>query len=179
MSDAASGNPLYDAAVGFLVSERTGSDAWAKVAEFAANYPAIESEHINDTLARLKKEFTVVEKQVRKDFKVSRLPAAWRSAKSTAISALRLNIPLLDKDKAAQPKTDVSKLIKATKSGIITLAPVEKLKQHVAALLTIYASLTGPDHADATLHMIGIGTAAGMVMAPKHRVRTMAAASSS
>lgn len=152
-------NKLYDAAVGFLVSEKSNSNAWAQVAEFVAAYGNNEQD--------LQREFRIVERQVKKDFQVSRLPASWRSAKSTAINALRRSIPLLDTSGSPVPKTDVSKLISAAKKGVIVLTPMEKFKQHVDKAVAIFHTLSGADHAAAQLVFVGLGTAVGMVLTVK------------
>lgn len=173
-------NKLYDAAVGFLVSEKSNSNAWAQVAEFVAdhrmNYNPGDEEAEQQWLRHLKREFLVVERQVKKDFQVTRLPVSWRSAKSTSINAVTRGIPLLDTTGSPVPKTDVSKLISAAKKGIIILTPLEKFKHHVDKAMAIFGTLSGTDHDNARLVFVGLGTAVGMVL-PKKAAAAMAASS--
>jgi hypothetical protein len=155
-----------------MVSEKSHADAWSKVAVF------VQSKWQEGvTIDGLKAEFKVVEKQVMKDFDKKRMPASWRSAKSTALSAVTHNICLLDAGDKPMPKTDVGKLIRASKAGIITLSPLDQFKKHVDHAMTLYVSMTGSDAADARSVLIGLGTAVGMVPA-KRRTGSPATASS-
>lgn len=99
-----SGNPLYDACVGFMVSERTGTDSWEQVAM-----------HVNKMqqaglgMDSIRTEFRTTEQQIKKDFSVSVLPTAWRTAKHTALKAVRNGVPLLGGDGKVLGKTAVDK----------------------------------------------------------------------
>lgn len=151
MSESAS-KGLYDAAVNFLVSEKTGADAWAKVAEFVATHRTesrVTDENAErEWLRNLKLEFTIVERQVKKDFDVPRLPGAWRSAKSTAINGALHGLALLDDEGKAKPKTDVSKLIKGLKAGVIK-SPLQDWEKKFDAMTAAYAFLNASDKATA------------------------------
>jgi hypothetical protein len=75
-------NALYEACVGFMVAEKSNTDSWEKVARFVDGL--LKG---GKSLKEIKTEFFVVEHQIKKDFGVSTMPSAWRSAKSTALKA--------------------------------------------------------------------------------------------
>lgn len=87
---ATSEHLLYKAAVSFMVSERTSVESWELVAKFASRFTD------NGDVAALKKEFAVVEQQIKADFKIDALPSAWRSAKSVAVKAVKSAVRLVD-----------------------------------------------------------------------------------
>lgn len=102
-----SGNAMYDAVVGFMVSERTDVDSWNLVAtDVAARVKAGES---MDTI-RLAMRMT--EQQVKQDYSITSLPTAWRTAKHTALAAVANNVALLDSDDKPVPKTELDRRIK-------------------------------------------------------------------
>jgi hypothetical protein len=143
--DTAAPSKLYEAAVGFLVSEKSNSNAWEQVATFAYNY--------SGNMKQLMREFAIVEKQIRKDFEVNKLPPAWRSAKSTALAALRMGIPLVDASTlAAMPKTDVGKLIKAAKAGTVTRSDMDKLRSYLEHARIVFDTLGAADQVMARDH---------------------------
>ena len=155
MSEQAQGNKLYHAAVGFMVAEKSESNSWEQVAQFVHDFM---HSHTTDpsSIKLLKREFSVVEKQVRKDFQVGRLPGAWRSAKSHAINAAIKGIPLVhESDGSAMPKTDVGKLLKASKAGL-PVKPLDRFKHHISAAMMIYLGLGGSDKSDADAILLGI-----------------------
>lgn len=95
---------LYKAAVSFMVSERTHTESWEMVAKFASNYVD------GSDVASLKAEFKTVEQQIKADFKIDALPAAWRSAKSVALKAVDKGVRLVDSHTGAvKGKTAVEK----------------------------------------------------------------------
>lgn len=98
---------LYDACVGFLVSERTDSDAWADVCRH------VQQAVNNGDTSALVSEFKATEQQIKKDYAITALPTAWRTAKSTALKAVRCGIELVDVGGVVQPKTAVEKAITA------------------------------------------------------------------
>lgn len=138
---------LYDACVGFMVSEKTGKDSWEKMAQFVHAQASKGSD-----IATIKAEFKLVEKQLKQDFKVSALPAAYRSAKTTALSALADAIPFVREDGSALPKTDVSKALAAYRARF-TKGPVDYADKALSHLTTTLGylcavtTLSGGKHA--------------------------------
>jgi hypothetical protein len=159
MSEPASTtSKLYEAAVGFLVSEKSGANAWEQVAEFVHQFYTHQRDAVGDEperiLKMLKHEFRVVEVQVKKDYQVSRLPVAWRSAKSTAIAALKAGVQLMGDD-GAMPKSDVGKVLKASKAGVkLPLTPLEKFVNHIDDAATLFLTLSVSDQVAARKHTL-------------------------
>lgn len=91
MSEITNGHPLYDAAVGWMVSERTDKDSWETVVRYVH-----ARQEAGDQLAQIKADFKVVEQQIKSDFTITQLPIAWRTAKSIALKAVAMGLPLLD-----------------------------------------------------------------------------------
>jgi hypothetical protein len=120
--ELADGHALYDAGVGFLVSKKTDEDSWAKVANYVGSLA--QKEVPVDTISKV---FKAVEAQLKKDFGVTSMPTAWRTAKATAFGALEKGVPLLA-DGAARPKTEVSKQLKGAPT------PTSKHEQCLNAL---------------------------------------------
>lgn len=184
MSDTDSGgNLLYDAAVGFMVSEKSQSNAWAQVALFVSSHRAdanpVDPAAEQEWLRKIKREFRTVELQVKKDFGVSKLPVAWRSAKSTAISAVLKGITLVGSE-GVMPKTDVSTLLKASKKGL-PVSPIERFNHHLATAMVLFGGMTGADKDAATNALVVVAsTSLGMVFpAPKRTVKSSAPVASS
>jgi len=137
--------PLYEAAVGFLVSERSNNNAWEQVARYVDAYTRkiVAGEA---TFLDLKREFRAVEQQVKADYKIEgRMPSAWRSAKSTCLSAARGGIPIINADGKVQPKTDVGKLLKASKDGTLVRSDFDMFAAHIQSAYDIYTKLHGMD----------------------------------
>lgn len=101
---------LYDAAVNFLVSEETKSNAWEQVATYVNN--AVQGGWTSEQLTAA---FEAVEKQVKIDFALKNMPSSWRSAKTVAKQAAVLGVALVDKDTGkVNGKTVVEKANKLT-----------------------------------------------------------------
>ena len=103
---------LYDACVGFMVSEKTGRDSWAKVAVFVDG-----KVKAGVSVSDIRSEFKVVEQQLKADFKVATLPAAWRSAKTAALNAARAGVAMVDQEGGAHGKTAVEHATKIVRRG--------------------------------------------------------------
>lgn len=116
---ATSEHLLYKAAVSFMVSERTGVESWEMVAKFAASV---------GNSAALRKEFAVVEQQIKADFKIDALPSAWRSAKSVALKAVLKGVALVDSHTGAvKGKTAVEKQCKPAASVPVAMTLQQEL----------------------------------------------------
>lgn len=107
-------NPLYSACVGWMVSERTDEDSWSAVAKCVAG--KVKDGVDVDVIVT---DFKVTEKQIKKDFSITVLPTAWRTAKHTALKALREGVSLLHDDGTPKAKTALDKEIAALKSGAV------------------------------------------------------------
>jgi hypothetical protein len=102
---------LYEACVGFMVGEKTTTDSWAAVAQWV-------HENRNKNTDDLKGALKDVEARIKEDFKVTALPSAWRSAKSTALDALRVSVALVDEKGEVVPKTELSRRVKNMKGSV-------------------------------------------------------------
>lgn len=122
-------HPLYEACVGFMVSDRSKDDAWSKVAQF------VDARRSTHSLDAMKAEFKVVEAQIKASFDVRTLPTAWRSAKSTALSAMRDGVALLDGEGAALGKTEVSKLLVPRNVKVAPSAEEEAMRRMTDIML--------------------------------------------
>jgi hypothetical protein len=129
-------NPLYEACVGFMVAEKSEADSWEKVARFVQT----KVDNGSGDEAQLKAEFSVVEKQIKKDFSVTTLPTAWRTAKSTAMSAARAEVSLLDDTGTVKGKSGIEDEVRGKKLGTDVPTLVEKI---VADLSNSASRMTG------------------------------------
>lgn len=85
-------NYLKEALEHYAVSERADTTAWDRLANWGNLCASSGVAHVDV----MEKEIAVAEENVKKDFGLTALPNAWRSAKSTVLSAVTLNVPLMD-----------------------------------------------------------------------------------
>jgi hypothetical protein len=176
-TDTAAPSQLYEAAVGYLVSDKSQSNAWEQVCQFVHGIVVNKGndEHVRKELEH---EFRVVEKQVKKDYDIKgRMPASWRSAKATALGALKHSIPLVNVDGNVQPKTDVGKLISASKKGSVAPSDFEKFQHHSTAMMGLLMKLVGKEREDAEAILIGCAMPF-IAPTPKRVVKALATAGS-
>lgn len=159
MTDKITEHPLYNACVGYMVSEKSHADSWTSVVNF------VQTCLTNGT--DIASEFKVVETQVKADFKVKSLPAAWRSAKSVAISAVTQGV-VLTEDGKPLGKTAVERRVRLAKAGTVpdrSLKRVARGLKWVHETLSVYTSKPDwnkdpqlrdgiLDHAEAILHTV-------------------------
>jgi len=96
-------NYLKEALEHYAVSERADATAWDRIANWG-NQCAVVGGHMDV----IEKEIAHWESEVKKDFGLTALPNAWRSAKSTVLSAVNLGVPLMDNGQV-RAKVAVSK----------------------------------------------------------------------
>lgn len=108
-------NQLYEACVGYMVSDQSKANSWDTVARETVR---LINEH--KYIDAVESAFNAVEEQVRADYGVKKLPTAWRSAKSVALAALRNSVPLLD-EQQVRGKTAVEREMKAV--SFVPVAP--------------------------------------------------------
>jgi hypothetical protein len=144
-------NPLYTAVVGYMVSETSQKNSWEQIANFAIDF-ANHASVVDKTsyVDLLNKEFNVVEQQIKHDYKVNKLPGAWRSAKSTVLSAIQHDIPLRNEG-AIIPKTEVSKAIAAAKKDK-TRTQYERAMDQLADALSELCKLADPKDLESALN---------------------------
>lgn len=152
--DAACPSQLYEAAVGYMVSEKAQSSAWERVAIVVHTIVSAATD-TDAALKQLKREFAVVEKQIKADYKVARLPSAWKSAKSTALSAVKNAIPLMS-GAGVMPKTDVGKIIRATKTGTVTANDLSVFKDKIVDARCVYVRMSSSDQAHAVAYVLAM-----------------------
>jgi hypothetical protein len=98
---------IYKAIVNYVVSDETKGDAWELVAK-RVNELATANQFVSEIVEELRKD----ESKAMKDFNLRTLPVAYRSAKSTALSAISSGISLTDEKGKVRPKSKVSQLVK-------------------------------------------------------------------
>ena len=96
--------PLYAAAVGYMVSSRTNHDSWAAIATRV--HQLIQQGATRDTIGA---QFQAVEAKVKEDFKLTQMPTAWRTAKHTVLKALEAGVVFVDKDGSPLGKSAVDR----------------------------------------------------------------------
>jgi hypothetical protein len=125
-----SNESLYEACVGLMVANKSTQDSWSKVASFVYANSHLTHE---DMIER----FKVVEAQVKADFKVTALPSAWRSAKTVALKAKKLSVPLM------APNSTTGDLYACGKSAVersirdqltISASPITDLERVLSSL---------------------------------------------
>ena len=136
MSMSEDTNKLYTAAVGYMVAEKSNENSWAGLVECAVqhisakiNKMASIDEVTNEALAfSFRTEMlSVVEQQIKKDFNITAMPAAWRSAKSTVVAAIKAGVDLVKNEpRSVRGKTEVEKEIKNAKAHTKPKEPPEK-----------------------------------------------------
>ena len=97
---------LYAAATESLVSESSATSTFEKMIQVAFTHSSGET---------FTKELRETEKQIKKDFEVSSMPAPWRSAKSVIQSSLKMGIGLVDDNGGFYGKTHLQNKIREMK----------------------------------------------------------------
>lgn len=105
---------MYDAAVKYMVAEKSESDAWKTVAMVSHGIT------IDDFNALIKS----VESRIKKDFGISRMPTKWRSAKSTVLAAMKASVSVVGKDGDIVPKTQLGKAVRGLASLASAAVPI-------------------------------------------------------
>lgn len=101
---------IYTAIRSFATAEKAKGNGWAELAEAIAYLPAAEAEgHCTEAEAAFKK-----------NNKGATIPGAFRTAKSVALKAIRLDVPLVDGDGKARGKTAVEKDCKEAQAAADT-----------------------------------------------------------
>jgi hypothetical protein len=103
---------LYDSIVGFVVSEQAGVDAWGQLVQCVMDLDADGTSHDD-----IKLLIQACELQIMEDFSITAMPGAWRSAKSTALSAHKQGVPLIDENYKVRPKSVVADALAELKRG--------------------------------------------------------------
>ena len=94
---------LYDACVGYMVSEKTGADSWAAVCAYVNSKWTVDKDLLRD-------EFKAVETRIKQEFGITVMPTAWRSAKTTALKAHANGVMVLCEG-VAVPKTSLTRAL--------------------------------------------------------------------
>ena len=128
---------LKSVAVSAFAAQTLEGETWQGMCKWAC-----EAVKNGQTVAQMKKDIKVVEAQMKKDYDVTAMPSAWRSAKSVVLAATEEGIELMVGG-AVRGKTDVELHIKAMRitkgsSGDTVAAYIEAAK----ALAKRWATLT-------------------------------------
>jgi hypothetical protein len=135
MSEANIGeaHPLYNACVGYMVSEKSKTGAWEQVASYVQ--VCMDKGY---TRQQVEDEFSVIEEQVKAAFAVKSLPSSWRSAKTTALQAMAASVVLVAGGKVVG-KTAVSKAIKAALTT--KPEPFDRIMGHLSAAASYFYAI--------------------------------------
>lgn len=136
---------IVDSIVEFAVSEQVGESAWGKLVTSVVEVYNSEGISVESTAEVLKN----AEKEFKSQYGKS-VPAAYRSAKSVALKALRLKVALLDDNGQPLGKTAVQNACKAVEEKSEP-DDVDKLHKACATINNIYMSTCVPDVADDVL----------------------------
>lgn len=98
---------LYAAATESLVSDASATSTFEKMIAEAFTHGTVDT---------FQKDLIATEKQIKKEFEVSSMPGPWRSGKSVLLSAMKLNIKLVDTNGSYLGKTALQNQIKAMKT---------------------------------------------------------------
>jgi len=108
---------LYAAATESLVSDASATSTFEKMIAEAFNHGTVET---------FTKDLLETEKQIKKEFEIKSMPGPWRSGKSVLLSAMKLNIKLIDNNGTYYGKTALQNKIKAMK--VETKDPVTSIE---------------------------------------------------
>lgn len=97
---------LYSAATNALASEASSENTFSKIATSSLLYTSTDD---------FRRELTVVEKTIKSEFGLTKMPSPWRSAKSVILSCLDFGITLLDDNGNVKGKTLLQSEIKMKK----------------------------------------------------------------
>jgi len=128
---------LYAAATESLVSDASATSTFEKMIAEAFTHGTV------DTFQR---DLLETEKQIKKEFEVKSMPGPWRSGKSVLLSAMKLNIKLVDTNGTYFGKTALQNKIKAMKTD--TKEPVS-WNQHADKIIKLLMDI--PAEVDASL----------------------------
>jgi hypothetical protein len=156
---------LYEACVGYMVADRSESNAWKQVAEFVTKERAA-----GKTLLQIKDVFQAVEQQAAKDFGVKGMPNSWRSAKSTALGAVVKGLALMHEGQPLPKTVIATNLTTRASTPTSTATPTTAHLKVSVALGVIKAHVTKLDetglesllsqltklHADVTSHRLKV-----------------------
>jgi hypothetical protein len=99
--------PAHEALVEYTVSDRTAGTAWNKLALW------VYKRHIaGSTVNDISIDLALIEQEVKEEYEIDALPAAWRSAKSVALKACAKGIALVDGAGEPLGKTAIEKQCK-------------------------------------------------------------------
>ena len=126
---------LYAAAVGYMVSSRTNQDSWASIAKRVHQLV----QHGCDVVD-ISAHFLEVEKKVKEDFKLTHMPAAWRTAKHTVLKAVQAGVGFVDGAGDPLGKTAVDKACSRL-AAVISATPEQQWGDICAHLAAIHAKV--------------------------------------
>ena len=101
---------LYDAATNALASDASSDNTYTKMV--TASFP-------HESSASFLTELKAVEKLIKEEYKIKAMPVAWRSAKSVVLSAMRMDIALVDSNGVLLGKSAIQAAIKAGKPDVV------------------------------------------------------------
>lgn len=106
---------LREAAVKSLAGDRMATDVFGTLQSVAQTIHDSE-----DFLRTLK----AIENETKEEYKITKMPASWRSAKSILVTCLRWSIPLMYLDGKYKGKTQLQQEIKIVKASSCVVDPL-------------------------------------------------------
>jgi len=117
---------LYEAATESLVSDASAVSTFEKMISVAYTHSTV------DTFA---KELKATESLIKKEFEVSSMPSPWRSGKSVVMTAMKMNIALIDSNGTFYGKTYLQNKIKEGKKEETTPVTLEEFVTRICNLI--------------------------------------------
>ena len=93
---------LYEAATNSLASDASRDNCWS----------AMVKASLDISVDQFRNELLITEKDIKEQYKLKKMPDAWRSAKSVVLGALTRAISLVNENKEIYGKTDIQAKIK-------------------------------------------------------------------
>lgn len=81
---------LYEACVGYTVADKTKANSWDTICR-----EVWRLQHMGSGYAELRQVFKGAEENVKRDYGITEVSSAWRSAKSVALNAVKKGVPLV------------------------------------------------------------------------------------
>lgn len=111
MTDVLHSTLLYEAATNALAADASGENTWTKMVEYYRS--------TTTTKENFKKAIKETEDLIKKEYSLTSMPNAWRSAKSVVMGAIDKGIDLSDENGNIKGKTAIQDNLKVAKTPCI------------------------------------------------------------
>ena len=124
---------LYDAATNALASDASSDNTYSKMT--TASFP-------HESKSSFYAELKQVELLIKKEYKITTMPIAWRSAKSIVLTAMMLALPFSDANGLMIGKTAMQAAIKAEKKPKIVISNYEEINKKIQEIALLIPSIS-------------------------------------